>query len=274
MEYSNRITIFGRDHEMKGDIYSQSVESPNVALATSVGVSSKPNEDAIGVATVGMEMVLAIADGHWGREASEIAISKAMGLIGPEIRPSLESETRAKLFSLFDQVNTQLYELRTSDPGALTPETTLIACHVKQTDSGKCLYWASFGDSFLFVLRSGQLRQINSLHPRWLGYLSKLSEKTDSRAILMRFLTDEARYMGVASGLETGIEKLEFGDIVFLCTDGLVGSDTAPDPSVLAGITQILTSDFPHGSKVEKVIALALHRGETDNISCGMAGIP
>ena len=51
--------------------------------------------------------------------------------------------------------------------------------------------------------------------------------------------------MGVANGLETGIEKLEFGDIVFLCTDGLVGSDTAPDLSVLAGITRYLSSHFP-----------------------------
>ena len=266
--------ILGRDHELEGEVYSQSLQSPNVALGTSVGVTSKPNEDAIGLTTVEKELVLAIADGHWGREASEIAISKAMELISPDIRLSRESETRARLFSLFEQVNSLLYEMGTAAPGALTPETTLIVCHVKQAESGKYLYWASFGDSFLFVLRSGQLRQINSLHPRWLGYLSKLSERQETRSVLMRFLTDDARYMGVASGLETGIEQLESGDIVFLCTDGLVGSDTAPDLSVLAGITQILTSDFPPGLKVEKVVALALHRGEKDNISCAMAGIP
>jgi serine/threonine protein phosphatase PrpC len=196
-----------------------------------------------------------------------------MELISPEIRPTRESETRARLFSLFEQVNTQLYEMGTAAPGALTPETTLIVCHVKRSESGKYLYWASFGDSFLFVLRSGQLRQINSLHPRWLGYLSKLSEGAESRAVLMRLLTDKARYMGVANGLETGIEKLESGDVIFLCTDGLVGSDTAPDPSVLTGITQILTSDITLDSKVEKVITLALQRGEKDNVSCGMASI-
>jgi len=266
--------ILGRDHELKGEIYSQSVESSNVALGTSVGVTSKPNEDAIGLTTVGMEMILAIADGHWGREASEIAILKAMELISPEIRPARESETRARLFSLFEQVNSQLYEIGSAAQGALTPETTLIVCHIKRAESGTYLYWASFGDSFLFVLRSGQLRQINSLHPRWLGYFSKLSEGAESRANLMRFLTDESRYMGVASGLETGNEKLESGDIIFLCTDGLVGSDTAPDPSVLTGITQILTSDFPLDSKAENMIALALNRGEKDNITCGMASLP
>ena len=120
MEYSNRIMILGRDHELKGEIYSQSVESSNVALGTSVGVTSKPNEDAIGLTTVGRELVLAIADGHWGREASEIAISKAMERISPDIRLSRESETRARLFSLFEQVNSLLYEMGTAAPGAFT----------------------------------------------------------------------------------------------------------------------------------------------------------
>lgn len=273
METPTKSILFGRDHEAGGKIYIQALDSETFALGTSSGVTTKPNEDAAGVAVLDSEVVLAIADGHWGREASEIAVSKAMELLGPEVRPSWESETRARLFSLYEQVNTQLYELAASMPGALTPETTLIVCDVKEVESGKYLYWASFGDSFLFLLRNGQLRQVNSLAPRWLGYLSKLSEKADNQAIMMRFLTDEARYVGVASGLETGNEKLESKDVIFLCTDGLVGSDRQPDPFVLAGIAEILSSDVPIGSKVEGAIASALKRGEKDNISCVTASV-
>jgi serine/threonine protein phosphatase PrpC len=272
MNTPTRVTIFGRDHEEKGGIYSQALDSENVSLATSVGVTSKPNEDAAGVLVSGSEMVLAIADGHWGGEASEIAVLTAVDLPGPGIQPSTESETRARLFSLFEQVNNQLYELATSAPGASTPETTLIVCHVNEVESSKYLYWASFGDSYLFLLRNEKLKQLNSLNPRWLGYLSKLSEKTETRANLMRFLTDEARSVGVASGLETGIEKLESTDIVFLCTDDLVGSDKEPDPVVLYRIKMLLASNLPFNSRVEKTIVSALDRGEKDNIT-GLAAL-
>lgn len=265
---TTRITIFGRDHELKGEVYSQSLAPEGVALGTSVGVTSKPNEDSAGVSVYGTNLLLAIADGHWGREASEIAISKATELLGPEVGPARESEIRSGLFSLFEQVNNELYELATSAPGALTPETTLIVCHIQDVETDKYLYWSSFGDSYLFLLQNGQLRQLNSLQPRWLGYLSKLAEKADTRSILMRFLADEARYVGVASGLETGLEKLALGDLILLCTDGLVGSDWDPDPALLNGMRDILLNELPLSSRVEKLIASALARGEKDNISC------
>lgn len=274
MNIPAKVTVLGRDHDSQGEVYVQALTSSNVGLGTSSGVTTKPNEDALGVAASGSETILAIADGHWGRDASEIAIAKAVELLREENRPSKDSETRARLFALFEQVNNELYDLAVSAPGAPAAETTLIICHVKQADSGKYLYWSSFGDSYLFLLRDGKLKQLNSLNPFWLGYLSRLSEKSDTRSILMRFLADEARYVGVASGLETGLEKLVPGDIVFLCTDGLVGSDLQPEQAVLDGIKDILTFDLPLEEKVERLIASALARGEADNISCVLAQIP
>jgi serine/threonine protein phosphatase PrpC len=90
----------------------------------------------------------------------------------------------------------------------------------------------------------------------------------------MKYLTDDARYVGVANGLETGVEKLEPGDIIFLCTDGLVGADRDPNPAQLYGIRMLLMSDLSIVSKVEKAIASALARGEKDNITCLAALIP
>lgn len=271
MNVPEKLTIFGRDHDSPGTVHVQNLDPAGVSLGTSCGVTSKPNEDALGAAVSGPEMVLVIADGHWGRDASEIAVAKAVDLLREENRPSQDSETRARLFALFEQVNNELYDLAVSAPGAPTPETTLIVCHVKQAVSGKYLYWASFGDSYLFLLRKGKLKQFNSLNPFWLGYLSRLSEKTETRSILMRFLAEEARYTGVASGLETGIELLEPGDMIFLCTDGLVGSDRQPEQAIIDRIVDLLTCDLPLESKVERLIAAALNRGEKDNISCVLA---
>jgi serine/threonine protein phosphatase PrpC len=274
MEYSQAITILGRDHDERGAIFLQSLDPLPVALGTSAGTTAKPNEDAVGVSALGKELVLAIGDGHWGREAAEIGVSKAMELLASESQPVAENEIPARLFSLFEQINDRLYDLASSRPGAATPETTLIVCHIREAGSGKVLYWASFGDSYLFLLRKGMLNQLNSLNPRWLGYLSKLSERAETRSLLMKYLTDEARYVGVANGLEKGMEKLEPGDIVFLCTDGLIGVDRDPNPAQLYGIRMLLMSDLPIQSKVEKAIASALARGEKDNITCLAALIP
>lgn len=272
MEYSQRIIILGRDHDVRAGIYLQSLDSLPVALGTSAGMTAKPNEDAVGVSALGTELVLAIADGHWGREAAEIGISKAMELLTFEGKPSTDNESQARLSSVFEQVNNQLYDLAASSPDATTPETTLIVCHIAEAGSGKILHWASFGDSYLFLLRKEMLNQLNSLNPRWLGYLSKMSEKAETRSLLMKFLTNEARYVGVANGLEKGIEKLEPGDIIFLCTDGLIGADRDPNPALLYGLRMLLMSDLPIDSKVEKAIASALARGEKDNVT-GLAAL-
>jgi protein phosphatase len=273
VEKATRIKILGREHEARGQVFVQDLEPLGIALGTTAGTLAKPNEDCAGVCVLGSERILAIADGHWGRDASELGVSKAMELLRENGRPSKESETRARLFALFDQVNTELYELATSAPGAPTPETTLIVCHVKQETVGKYLYWASFGDSYLFLMRNNELKQINSLNPFWLGYLSRLSENSETKSILMRFLSDEARYVGVASGLETGIESIGPGDIILLCTDGLIGSDVLPEPAILEAICRILTSGLRPVEKVKQTIASALARGEEDNMSCLIAKI-
>lgn len=267
------ITIFGKDHEEPGSIFSRAWDGLNIAFGTSPGVTVKPNEDALAVAVLDSEIILAIADGHWGREASELAVSKAVSLLGPDNRPSKDSETRARLFALYEHINAVLFDQASSAPGSSTPETSLIVCHVKAAASEKYLYWSSFGDSYLFLLRNRELTQLNSLNAFWLGYLSKLSENATTKTILMRFLSEEARYVGVASGLETGIEKLEQGDMVFLCTDGMVGSDYDPNPDILAELGRILSSEGRLKMKVDNMIGAALRRGERDNISCVLAEI-
>jgi serine/threonine protein phosphatase PrpC len=155
-----------------------------------------------------------------------------------------------------------------ANPGASAPETTLIVCHLKQIDSEKYLYWSSFGDSFLFVLRRGKLIQLNSLNAYWLGMLSRLSENSQTRQIVLKSLFGESRYVGVADGLETGIEKLQPGDMVFLCTDGLIGSDESAPEHVLQEIQIILNEIGPLEKKINELIKFALARGEKDNVSC------
>ena len=265
---SDHIVIYGKDYEIPDEIHCQVVADSMIGLGISVGTTSKPNEDCLGVSIAEGDVLLAIADGHWGRGASELAIQKATELFRSADHLPKENEIRARFYALFEQINQELFEMAMANPGASAPETTLIVCQVREIVSEKYLYWSSFGDSFLFIVRRGELIQLNSLNPYWLGMLSRLSENSQTRQLVLKSLFGESRYVGVADGLETGIEKLHPGDMILLCTDGLIGSDARVPEDVLREIQLILNEDVTMEEKINHLIKRALARGEKDNISC------
>ena len=153
MSEPNVVVIYGRDNEVPNEIHCQVLENSKTGLGSSEGTTSKPNEDCLGIAILGNDLLLAIADGHWGRGASELAIQKATAMFhSPDMLPT-ENEIRARFYALFEQINQELFEKALEVPGASAPETTLIVCHLTEIQSEKYLYWSSFGDSFLFVFR-------------------------------------------------------------------------------------------------------------------------
>ena len=273
MSESKNIVIYGKDREFPNEIHYQSIEDLGVAFGISEGVTTKANEDCLGISTSGDEMLLAIADGHWGREASELAVDKTMEMLRLMPRPAKENEIRARFYALFEQINQELFVMGMAHPGALAPETTLIVCQLKEFESEKYLYWSSFGDSFLFVFRNNRLIQVNTLKAYWLGMLSRMSDISKNRQLALKSLFGESRYIGVVDGLETGIEKLQSGDMILLCTDGLIGSDEGVPESVEKNITTILDNPDLLENKVRDLIQSALDRHERDNVSCILAQI-
>jgi serine/threonine protein phosphatase PrpC len=268
MSEPNNIVIYGRDYEAASEIHCQVIADSRIGFGMSVGTTSKANEDGLGVSILEDDVLLAIADGHWGRSASELAIQKAMDLFHSTDRLSQENEIRARFYALFEQINRELFEMAMADPGASASETTLIVCHLKEILSEKYLYWSSFGDSFLFIFRKDELIQLNSLNAYWLGMLSRLSENSRTRQLVLKSLFGESRYVGVADGLETGIEKLQVGDMVILCTDGLIGSDEVVPELVGQKIQTVLNTATPLENKINELIKSALDRGEKDNVAC------
>lgn len=273
MPEANTIVVYGKDHESPNEIYCRKMEDLDISFGISEGITTKANEDCLGISASGDETLLAIADGHWGREASELAVDKTMEMFRLMTRPAKENETRARFYALFEQINQELFDLAMEHPGALAPETTLIVCQLRDFESEKYLFWSSFGDSYLLLLRDNQLIQLNSLNAYWLGMLSRMSETSMTRQLNLKGIFGESRYIGVADGLETGIEKLQSGDMILLCTDGLIGSDEGIPEIVETIITTILTSPDHLENKVRSLIQSALDRPETDNISCILAQI-
>ena len=262
------IVIYGRNNEVPNEVHCQVMANSSTGLGMSVGTVSKANEDCLGISILKDDVLLAAADGHWGRGASELAVQKTMDMFRSTDRLPQGNEIRARFYALFEQINNELFEMAMVNPGASAPETTLIVCHLKEIDSEKYLYWSRFGDSFLFILRRGELIQLNTLNAYWLGMLSRLSENSQARELVLKSLFGESRYVGVADGLETGIEKLQPGDSIFLCTDGLIGSDEMVPDSVSQKIQAVLNSKAPMQNKINELIQSALDRGEKDNVSC------
>ena len=273
MPEADTTVVYGKDHESPSEIYCRKTEGSDIAFGISEGITTKANEDCLGISVSGDETLLAIADGHWGREASELAVDKTMDMFRLMPRPAKENEIRARFYALFEQINQELFEMAMQHPGALAPETTLIVCQLKDFKSEKYLYWSSFGDSYLLLLRNNKLIQLNTLNAYWLGMLSRISETSLTRQLTLKGIFGESRYIGIVDGLETGIEKLQSGDLVLLCTDGLVGSDEGVPEIVETTITTILTSPAHLENKVTNLIQSALDRSEIDNLSCILAQI-
>lgn len=273
MSESSDIVIYGKNHESPNEIHGQTIENLSITYGISEGITTKANEDCLGISRSGNEILLAVADGHWGREASELAINKTMEMFRSMLRPAKENEIRARFYALFEQINQELFTMGMTHPGALAPETTLIVCQLKEFESEKYLYWSSFGDSYLFLLRQDRLTQINSLNAYWLGMLSRMSDTSKNKQLTLKGSFGESSYIGVVDGLETGIEKLRSDDMILLCTDGLIGSDESVPESVEENIIMILSSPDPLEIKVRNLIQSALDRREKDNISCILAQI-
>lgn len=263
------ILLIGQDFPSLGQTHVQGIPDKNIAVGISAGKKDKPNEDALSVSVSEQEVFLAIADGHWGAEASELAIQKASELIKVRSRPSSKHEVRAQLYALFEQINRELYNMAMAFPGAPTPETTLLVGYLRLLPEISQLYWASFGDSYLFLQHGGDVVQLNKLYRRWLGALSKMADFTGLTGIPITYPhSGDDRYLGVAAGLESGIERLTEGDTILLCTDGMIeprGSEHALTP---IDLQPFLTERGAPEEHIHALMDLALREGGNDNVAC------
>src|SRR5919108_2517592 len=113
----SNVVVYGKDHESPTEIYCRKMEDSGIAFGISEGITTKANEDCLGISVSGDETLLAIADGHWGREASELAVDKTMEMFRLTPRPAKENEIRARFYALFEQINQELFDMATEYPG-------------------------------------------------------------------------------------------------------------------------------------------------------------
>ena len=133
---------------------------------------------------------------------------------------------------------------------------------------GDGLYWLSIGDSGLFLLRGGRLRRLVPEH----NYAAFLNQRLEKGEISQLFYDREIRrgraltsYLGM-NGIRLYAQNqypltLERGDVILLCSDGLV--NTVTDQEIMF---EILHNGQPEDC-LQRLMAISKQRGAPDNVT-------
>ena len=166
-------------------------------------------------------LLAVVADGMGGMEDGALASRTAID----SLRLSFdEMEPRhglaGQLYESVRQANSQVFQALDGNGGS-----TVVACLLYEGQ----LYFASVGDSFLYLMREGRLtrlnREQNILHTRYLeairsGNVSAEMEPEPEDAALSQFLGMPG--LDEIDGFLRPL-SLKDGDVLLLCTDGVGG---------------------------------------------------
>ena len=245
-----------------------------VSTALSKGARAR-QEDALAcdVPEGGGAGLVVLADGcggHAGGEiASRAAVAAALGELGTAAgaAPRLPDILRAAVEAANGAVRSEA-----ARAGMRDMRTTLLALAVH----GRDLYWASVGDSPLYLLRDGQLRRLNETHSlaAHLDVLVAAGEMTEREAD-----THPARHcLTSALGAER-VERLDCpdaplalrpGDAVLAASDGVL---TLGDGAIAAALAPEATEAFSTPASSLRAAVLDAATDNQDNIAIAVLQI-
>lgn len=232
-----------------------------VAARSDVGMIRSGNEDSFYAHATKEGGLFVVADGMGGHAAGEVASEMAVQIVSRELQALYELHSdgaRLRVSETIRQANRAIYErtIAESDKQGMGTTASLLLM------SGARYLIGQVGDSRIYMLRDGALRQLTKDH-------SYVQEQVDAG-----FLTPEqARYhpysnvitrcVGASDEVEpdTYAGEVKAGDVFLVASDGLTGM--VDDRR----IQQLLLSRATAGRVVDALIAEANYRGGLDNIT-------
>lgn len=254
----------------------------DIAAQTDVGRRKKNNEDFYGIFREGMPglqlfqrgALLCVADGLGGHVGGEIASRLAVALMkdmlneGPPPPPEDLQQDEGPLPVIREWIrkaNDNIFQTNRDHVHTGRPMgTTLLAALV----TPKKVFIGNVGDSRCYHIRDGDIIGKTEDHS-WvdeqvkMGLMSKAEAESDSRRNLV------TRSVGTHPlvPVDTYIWHIVPGDMLLLCTDGLV--NMVRDPEISAEFKQLGSpADIAH-----RLIDLANDHGGKDNITVLVADI-
>jgi serine/threonine protein phosphatase PrpC len=242
--------LWGRQHVDYGRVESVAL-SPEVGIALTRGLRPKtyrwvdPNEDVAAAVVGERATLLAVADGHNGVLAPEVAITTVLDELGDDPPPEPDD---AEIVGLFHRAGLAVLAATrdVDDPQRRDSRTTLSLALV----SGRRLCWAAMGDSSVLVAEAGQGVELTQADNAYLG--SPMAFRRIDRL------------------LQRGRGTLGARAWVALTTDGF--ANFSPGPSAAAAAGEILGDPKDGATAACELIDYAFEGGAGDNIAVAVAG--
>lgn len=225
------------------------------AARTHIGTVRQRNEDAVlERAEIGL---WAIADGAGGHERGDYAsahIVETLAAINAAYSGTrLVQEVRESLGRVNHELRAKAAVL---EPYALIC-TTVVALLIDAREAH--VLWA--GDSRLYLMRAGQLRQLtrDQSYVQGLVDSGQITREEATGHPLSNIVTN---LVGGSDELllEERYDRLEPGDILLLCSDGLSGAVSDPEIAEMLG-------SYPVSTAADRLIECALAQSARDNVS-------
>jgi serine/threonine protein phosphatase PrpC len=241
-----------------------------IASCTDPGMVRSHNEDSI--ATDAALGLVVLADGMGGYNAGEVASGMATSVIVTEMRQVLESTQPNQIDPRTNQTiaarllreqvlraNSSIYQAAQNQPQYAGMGTTLVASLFYDNR----VLVAHLGDSRLYLMRDGELRQVTRDH-------SLLQEQIDSGLLTVEQAKNAqhknlvTKALGIDPSVEPEIHEYptQPGDIYLLCSDGLC--DMVEDEEIGATL-RALGANLKLAA--QQLVQMANDNGGRDNVS-------
>ena len=232
-----------------------------------IGKLRANNEDAFYVNNEGpgpLSNLFVLADGMGGHNAGEIASKQAISSFCDFITKNTGFMYKQDfLAEALAFANTKVHTDAQSNPQLSGMGTTFSACTISENN----LYYAHVGDSRIYIVKDGEIKQLTKDHSLVAdlvteGLISEEEAKNHpDKNVLMRAVGTDLQVI-----IDKGYYPLNGVDYVLLCSDGL--TDMISDQKIL----DILQEGAEIPDKIDLLITAALEAGGVDNISAIVMG--
>lgn len=224
---------------------------------TDIGPRRPTNEDCIYLPKAG-ENFAAVADGMGGHQAGEVASAMAVEAFAAYMNKPFENiEHHLRNAMLY--ANGKVFHAAQADPSKAGMGTTMTAVYI----AGDQAYVAHVGDSRAYLMRNGAVMRITEDHTLVEEMvLAGMITPAEARVHPQRNLI--TRSLGNAAMVDVDVVHVDYqpGDVWMLCSDGLSNHMSERQ------ISRILHSEVSWQEKADRLVAMSIENGTTDNTTC------
>ncbi|BBL72085.1 Stp1/IreP family PP2C-type Ser/Thr phosphatase [Methylogaea oryzae] len=246
-----------------------------IATGTDVGCVRTNNEDSVGKnEQIGLAV---LADGMGGHNAGEVAGAMAVGSILHELSTTLRQQAPGQpgndgeygrdaelLRQAIENANVAIHRTAAGNLAYHGMGTTIVAAAFHNDRISA----AHVGDSRLYRLRGGELKQLTTDHSLAHELIANGYFKSYEEVVAAGMKNAITRALGLDAEVNVDLleDTVQAGDLYLLCSDGL--TDMVADTEILSTL-QAYRANLERC--VAQLIALAKQNGGKDNISVILA---